>query len=95
MSNLNKKLVAGVLAGTLVIGNTAGIKMPDVQAKSVEAKYEKDENIYGILKANGNLDEMYVVNQFEVKKAGSKETFITRAITSTESFLGNSKFVTT
>ncbi len=35
------------------------------------AKYKKDENIYGILKADGTLDETYVVNQFEVKKAGN------------------------
>ncbi|MCR5451240.1 MAG: hypothetical protein K6F00_01270 [Lachnospiraceae bacterium] len=34
------------------------------------AKYEKDENIYGILDNNGGVEELYVVNQFEVKKAG-------------------------
>ena len=35
-----------------------------------DARYTKDENIYGILKQDGSIDNMYVVNQFEVTKAG-------------------------
>lgn len=35
------------------------------------AEYEKTEVIYGTLKNDGTLDSMYVVNQFEVSKAGA------------------------
>ncbi|MCI1936221.1 MAG: hypothetical protein LKJ28_06770 [Bifidobacteriaceae bacterium] len=35
------------------------------------ATYEKDQNIYGILKANGSTKNVYVVNQFNVTKAGT------------------------
>ncbi len=40
-----------------------------------KAEYKKDENIYGILNTDGSLSEMYVVNQFEVKKSGIIEDF--------------------
>lgn len=41
-----------------------------VSAAGTEAEYEKDENIYGSLNEDGSVKELYVVNQFAVKKAG-------------------------
>ncbi|MCR5692011.1 MAG: hypothetical protein K6G62_07315, partial [Eubacterium sp.] len=50
------------------------VNAQETQASEVQmtgkAKYKKDENIYGILAATGQLEQMYVVNQFEVTKAG-------------------------
>jgi X-X-X-Leu-X-X-Gly heptad repeats len=36
-----------------------------------QAKYSKDENVYGKLSANGKVENLYVVNQFDVTKAGT------------------------
>lgn len=39
-------------------------------AAGTGAEYEKDENVYGSLNEDGSVKELYVVNQFAVKKAG-------------------------
>lgn len=40
-------------------------------ANNEQAEYNKAENVYGKLSANGDIESLYVVNQFEVEKAGS------------------------
>lgn len=54
-----------VMCGSLWTGQ-AGI----VSAAGTGAEYEKDENVYGSLNEDGSVKELYVVNQFAVKKAG-------------------------
>lgn len=53
------------MCGSLWMGQ-AGI----VCAAGTGAEYEKDENVYGSLSGDGSVKELYVVNQFAVKKAG-------------------------
>lgn len=54
-----------VMCGSLWTGQAG-----TASAAGTEAEYEKDENVYGSLNEDGSVKELYVVNQFAVKKAG-------------------------
>ncbi len=69
--NKNKKLKSMFTkTGVSVALCIAMMSAVPVQAAQ-KAEYTKDENIYGILKDNGNVDSLYVVNQFDVSRAGT------------------------
>ncbi len=102
----SKKLIAGVLAATLVCNMPGVYSFESIKAaakgyedkigtesdsqilmstaeveeekdteneddtNAQEAKFKKDENVYGTLKSDGEVDNVYVINQFNVTKAG-------------------------
>ncbi len=70
MSKRNKQWIAAGLCAVLLL-NTVSM----AYASSAAADYEKTENVYARLQADGSVHEAYVVNHFDVEKAGTITDF--------------------
>lgn len=70
MSKRNKQWLAAGLCAVLLL-NTASM----AYASPAAADYEKTENVYARLQADGSVHEAYVVNHFDVEKAGAITDF--------------------
>ena len=67
---MRRKQIIALFLAVAVVG--ANFLPPAFTAHAeTKAEYTKDENIYGVLNADGSMNEMYIVNQFDIKKAGT------------------------
>lgn len=65
---MNKKIIMSSLSTVLLV--TGAMSSTTSVFAQENAQYEKDENVYGCLSADGTPNKVYVINQFEVEKAG-------------------------
>lgn len=60
--------LATMLAGSICAAPASALAAVDVNDDAV---YEKNETVYGVLRQDGSLDGLYVINQFDVEEAGT------------------------
>jgi putative membrane protein len=59
-----------VTANPAATGASGSVSATSTASGAGNTSYKKDQNIYGILSANGTSKNVYVVNQFKVSEAG-------------------------
>lgn len=63
-------LCTATAVGVVALLLAMAVSAPTIAYAADAADYTKDENVYGVLAANGQVDDVYVVNQFDVARAG-------------------------
>lgn len=76
MESLVKPLKTASVIAAASLALAAGLAgAPAASWADSTASFEKSETVYGTLLEDGSVDALYVVNQFDVEKAGTIEDF--------------------